>query len=114
VLLLACSALMLGVVAIYRALRWRLESNQLIAGLRTWGAKPLAQPRALMLGLVGGSVIYLLLNSSLFGLASPHFDLVSSKVWVYVASRDGLSDLYYRTLIVPAAGAWNGVPWHEA
>jgi len=64
--------------------------------------------------LASGAGAYLLANSLLFGLASPHFEIVSSKVWSYVGSTSGVSDLYYRTLLVPAANAWAGKPVHEA
>ena len=64
--------------------------------------------------LLGAAAIYFLANLSLFGVASPHFDVLAAKVWSYVAFRYGFGDLYYRTILVPAAGAWQGVPVHEA
>ncbi|HXC76400.1 MAG TPA: hypothetical protein VNU19_05055 [Candidatus Acidoferrum sp.] len=64
--------------------------------------------------LLGAAAIYVLANLSLFGVASPHFDVLAAKVWSYVAYKYGLGDLYYRTILVPAAGAWQGVPMHEA
>lgn len=68
----------------------------------------------ILLLLVGAAALYLLLNLTLFGVASPHFDVVAAKVWSYVAFKYGLADLYYRTVLVPAAGAWQGTPVHEA
>jgi hypothetical protein len=59
-------------------------------------------------------VLYVIGNAFLFGVATPHYDMVSSKIWAYDAYRYGLADLYYRTLLVPAAAAWQGVPVHEA
>jgi hypothetical protein len=64
--------------------------------------------------MVVTALLYLVANASLFGLASPHFDVIAAKVWSYVAFKYGLADLYYRTILVPAAGAWQGVPVHEA
>jgi len=69
-------------------------------------------PVAALLGLV--AALYVLANLPLFGIASLHYDVLSSKVWSYVAFKDGLADIYYRTLVVPAAAAWRGVPVHEA
>jgi hypothetical protein len=69
-------------------------------------------PVAALLVLAGAA--YLLANLPLFGVASPHFDIVAAKVWSYVAVKDGLADLYYRTVLVPAADPWMGIPVHEA
>lgn len=71
--------------------------------------------RAPVVGIVVlAGVLYLLANLPLFGLGSPHFDIVAAKVWSYVAVKDGLADLYYRTVLVPAADPWRGIPLHEA
>ena len=69
--------------------------------------------RVVLLMVVAAS-FYLVANLPLFGLASPHFDVLAAKVWSYVAFKYGFADLYYRTILVPAAGAWQGVPVHEA
>ena len=60
------------------------------------------------------AVAYLIANMPFFGLGSLHFDILAAKVWSYVASGYGFTDLYYRTLLVPAAAPWLGVPLHEA
>jgi hypothetical protein len=100
----------------------------LIAGLRRAGPQGLARLGSglarvarelrlrwqLAVGLAFVFVVYLLANLPLFGLASPHYDVFSARVWAYVADNYGFADLYYRTLIVTAAGAWSGVPLHEA
>lgn len=69
-------------------------------------------PVAAVIGLIGAA--YLIANLPLFGLGSPHFDIFAAKVWSYVAFKYGFGDLYYRTLLVPAAAPWLGVPVHEA
>jgi hypothetical protein len=69
-------------------------------------------PAAAWLVLAVG--LYMLANLPLFGVASLHYDVLSSRVWSYVAFKDGIPDIYYRTLIVPAAAAWLGIPVHEA
>jgi hypothetical protein len=66
----------------------------------------------LVIGLL--AAIYLIANLPLFGVGSLHFDILAAKVWSYVASSYGFTDLYYRTLLVPAAAPWLGVPVHEA
>src|SRR5207245_2148528 len=68
----------------------------------------------LVVGLLVAAALYLLVNMTLFGVASPHYDVLSAKIWAYDAFRYGIPDLYYRTVLVPAAGAWAGVPSHEA
>jgi hypothetical protein len=68
----------------------------------------------LVVAAVGVATLYVLANSLLFGVASLHYDVLSSKVWSYVAFKDGIADIYYRTLVVPGAAAWLGVPVHEA
>jgi len=110
VLLAACIAMCLAVVV--RRLRprpaWRTTTlvRSLGAGVRRFGWMAAA--------LVAVAALYVLANSLLFGVASLHYDVFSSKVWSYVAFKDGIADIYYRTLVVPAAAAWLGVPVHEA
>ncbi|HET6311083.1 MAG TPA: hypothetical protein VFH00_08800 [Candidatus Nitrosotalea sp.] len=74
-----------------------------------------ARSRAPVVGIVVlAGAFYLLANLPLFGVASPHFDIVAAKVWSYVAAKDGLADLYYRTVLVTASDPWQGIPIHEA
>src|SRR5207302_3956105 len=68
----------------------------------------------LVAGLLVAAALYLLVNMTLFGVASPHYDVFSAKIWAYDAFRYGIPDLYYRTVLVPAAGTSVGVPSHEA
>jgi len=75
---------------------------------RAWAVSPAAAWLAL------AALVYVLANRQLFGLASLHYDVLSARVWSYVAFKDGIADIYYRTLVVPAAAAWQGVPVHEA
>lgn len=89
----------------------------LVATRKWWSsASPLAFRKgalfAIVIGL--GGVLYLVANMPLFGLATPHSDVFGAKVWSYVALNKGVTELYYRTLLVPAAVPWLGVPLHEA
>jgi hypothetical protein len=60
------------------------------------------------------AALYVVANLPLFAVGSLHFDILAAKVWSYVAANYGFTDLYYRTLLVPAAAPWLGVPMHEA
>jgi len=82
-----------------------------VAGLRFVGRRLKSRTAFL---LVLALVVYLVGNQLLFRLGSLHYDILSAKVWAYVAYASGITDLYYRTVLVPAAGAWSGVPVHEA
>ena len=110
VALLAAAAL----VSVAATLAWIGRSRKRLV---LWPARGAGWARAhagIFVALAGGVLLYLLANAPLFGVASPHYDVWSSKVWAYVPSHLGLADLYYRTLLVPASAAWGGVPLHEA
>jgi hypothetical protein len=47
-------------------------------------------------------------------LATNHFDVFGAKVWSYVALNIGITELYNRTLLIPSALPWLGVPMHES
>ena len=104
VLILWVAAMLLGGLLVVRRL----------AALRWSAARRPAWPRLGVSALVAAGVLYLAANLPLFGLASPHYDVFSAKVWAFVASHGGLVDLYYRTLLVPTSAVWSGVPLHEA
>ena len=94
------------------AVRWlapRLKNLGKIGGLRIDSRRA---PLILFVGSAAGA--YVLANSLLFGVAAKHFEMVASGVWSYVAFKNGVADLYYRTLLAPAADAWRGTPVHEA
>jgi len=98
------------VICVISVVRWLVTKKTLPITRASWATLSV---RTALLLLVAAAV-YLLLNLPLFGVASPHFDVLAAKVWSYVAFKYGLADLYYRTVLVPAAGAWQGVPVHEA
>jgi hypothetical protein len=90
-----------------------VTSSHELAGERGTGTNWLRLAVA-AIGFVVAGTTYLLLNSLLFRAASPHFDVLSSEIWTYIAVQEGMPALYYHSLLVPAAAAWNGVPVHEA
>ena len=110
VLLVACIAMCLIVVLLRLRPLWGTPVATALVPL-TRRAKAIG-PVAALLALV--AALYVVANLPLFGIASLHYDVLSSRVWSYVAFKDGLADIYYRTLVVPAAAAWQGVPVHEA
>jgi Gpi18-like mannosyltransferase len=110
-LLLAASILICVVTALKLVASRRRQNSIRVLSQVARTARTRA-PLAVLLAVA--LAVYLIANLPLFGLASPHYDVLSAKVWSYVAYHSGLADLYYRTLLVPAAGAWSGVPLHEA
>jgi len=106
--LLLAAAIILSLVAGLRLVRTRQESLLPVVSAAARSHAPLAAI------VVATAAFYLLANLPLFGVASPHFDIMAAKVWSYVAAKDGLADLYYRTVLVPASDPWQGVPAHEA
>ena len=62
---------------------------------------------ALGAGFVAGNVY-------LFGLGSHPFDMTSQKIWAYLTTRYGVTDLYYAAQVSSLADVWNGMPFHEA
>ena len=62
---------------------------------------------ALSIGFVAG-------NAYLFGLGSHPFDMTSQKIWAYLTTRYGTTDLYYAAQVSSLANVWNGMPFHEA
>lgn len=64
--------------------------------------------------LSAAAIGYLLLNSSLFRLGSPHYDVYSSKIWSYLAAHNGFFELYHQTFLIPAAAVEGGIPLHDA
>ncbi|TME54134.1 MAG: hypothetical protein E6I60_08115 [Chloroflexi bacterium] len=111
VLSLLLLSVVVGVVAATRFVRLRGSEIR----IRLAGLSRAARRSSIYLALgVAICIIYIIANVPLFGLASPHYDVFSAKVWSYVAFKDGLADLYYRTLLVTAAAASSGIPLHEA
>jgi hypothetical protein len=53
-------------------------------------------------------------NAYLFGLGSHPFDMTSQKIWAYLTTRYGITDLYYAAQVSSLADVWNGMPFHEA
>ena len=68
----------------------------------------------LLVGALAAALAYLALNALLFGLGSHPFDMLSQRVWAYVAGTSSLPQLYYLPNVVSMAEVWNGGPWHEA
>jgi hypothetical protein len=93
-----------------------------IAFIRRWSRRrsgdniKAARPRVRLLPLafIPAAAVYFALNTSLFHLGTPHFDIYAAKMWAYIAANYNFADLYHRSLIVPAAGIQAGVPNHEA
>jgi hypothetical protein len=114
-LLLALLAASIG-ICLFVGLRWlaRRLSAVPFGAWRSVTSYTWKETAPVLLLLMLAGALYLVANMPLFGLASPHFDIAASKIWAYVAAKDGFTDLYYRTLLVPAAGAWQGVPVREA
>ena len=110
-LLLAASILICVAGA---ALYWNGERRRKLVQSATHFGRWIRANFAFVGLLLGGLGVYLLANAPLFGIASPHYDVWSAKVWAYVPTDTGLADLYYRTLLVPASAAWGGIPLHEA
>jgi len=110
VLLGACIVMCLAIAALRLRPRPAWRPAALLLSL-TASARRFGWPAA---AVVVVAALYVLANSLLFGVASLHYDVLSSKIWSYVAFKDGIADIYYRTLVVPAAAAWLGVPVHEA
>lgn len=63
---------------------------------------------------LGLSVGFVAANVYLFGLGSHPFDMSSQKIWAYVTTRYGITDLYYAAQVSTLANVWNGTPFHEA
>ncbi|MFI5283094.1 MAG: hypothetical protein ACHQ0J_08190 [Candidatus Dormibacterales bacterium] len=106
-----------AIVICLLAVALRLASPQALGRARArllWMAAELRVRWRLVGGLALVCVIYVVANVPLFVVATPHYDVLSAKIWAYVADNYGFADLYYRTLIVSAAGAWSGIPLHEA
>ena len=68
----------------------------------------------LVMGMLAAALACFVLNALLFGLGSHPFDMLSQRVWAYVAGSSNLAQLYYLPNVVSLAEVWNGGPWHEA
>ena len=75
---------------------------------------PVIRLSPLTMGILAAALAYLVLNALLFGLGSHPFDMLSQRVWAYVAGSSGLPQLYYLPNVVSMAEVWSGGPWHEA
>lgn len=58
-------------------------------------------------------IAYVGVSAVFFGLGNGPFDVLSEKLWSYIASSHSITDLYHWPLIVPSAQAWKGEPRHE-
>lgn len=108
--LLAAALVLCLLVGSWRAWQWRMQATAALRRL----VRQVKIRAPLWAALACFLVIYIVANTPLFALGSLHYDVFSSKVWSYVAYKNGLPDLYYRTVLVSAAAAWSGVPLHEA
>jgi hypothetical protein len=85
---------------------------------RTWISHQISSARreARRLLIVGAVVLvaYVLPNMLLFRLGSHPFDMGNERLYAYVASQFGLSQLYYLPNIVSFPSIWGGVPYGAA
>lgn len=77
------------------------------------GSAVAGRHRALAL-VVGAIALYLAGNAFLFQLGGHPFDMGGEKVFAYVGSTYGPTQLYYLPNLVSLAPAWQGTPYIEA
>ena len=88
------------------------------AGFITGSAKSPARvqlgvsPRPIAL-VIAAVAIFVLLSSSQFSLGSYLFDSGSKKIWAYIATEYGLSDLFYLSRATNLAQFWEGLPVYD-
>lgn len=64
--------------------------------------------------ILGGVACFLIFDAALFSLGNLPFDMTSAKIWAYIASTYGPTELYHLPNMVSLAKVWAGVPYHEA
>ncbi|MDR7548214.1 MAG: hypothetical protein QN149_13155 [Armatimonadota bacterium] len=70
-------------------------------------------PSRILTGLILGCG-FLAANALLYGLGNHPFDMLSAKIWAYVSSNYGITELYTLPNTVSLARVWAGSPYHEA
>jgi len=68
----------------------------------------------LLLGVGVAVLVYFVLNSLLFGVGYHPYDMTTEKVWSYVASQYGPTQLYHLPAVVSPAKVWGGIPFASA
>ena len=107
-----------GLLCLAQAVLWlqrRRAAAMAGSALSASGARGVAlQLSPLVMGTLAATLAYLALNALLFGLGSHPFDMLSQRVWAYIAGSFSLPQLYYLPNVVSMAEVWGGGPWHEA
>jgi hypothetical protein len=119
---LVASLLVLGLITYaYPAARFlprapsaiRRSCRRIALGMRRF-AREQAQRPGRTAAALALSVGFLAANAYLFRLGSHPFDMTSQKIWAYVTTSYGITDLYYASQVSTLANVWNGMPFHEA
>jgi hypothetical protein len=109
-----------GLLCLTQAVLWRRRRRRPVPAMAGYPVSA-AEARGkglrlspLAMGMLAAALACFVLNALLFGLGSHPFDMLSQRVWAYVAGSSSPAQLYYLPNLVSLAEVWNGGPWHEA
>ena len=98
---------LIGVLALAIAMVLRIR------GLR-WSPPRLPRRGYSLVLLVGAVVVYIVGNALLFPLGGHPFDMGGARLWAYVLSEYGPSQLYYLPNLISLTWIWHGSPYIQS
>lgn len=96
-----------------RAPSWVIILKEKAFPFCTTQEQPVFQLQTLLI-LFGAFASFLLFNALLFNLGYHTYDLISGKIWAYVTTRYGVTDLYSLPSTITPAETWGGEPYAPA